>query len=158
MVLLFIFKLFEPLTPSLEKGGLGRIFLSYSDIVKTVLNYNNDLIHLARELRKNMTDAVKLLWSRISKKQISGHQFYRQRIIGDYIVDFYCPTVRLVIEIDGGQHYYGVEQESDKTRDSQLGGIGLRVLRFSNLDVLKNIDVVLENIYENLNPPESPFF
>ena len=104
-----------------------------------------------------MTDAEKLLWSRISRRQLSGRQFYRQRIIENYIVDFYCSTARLVIEIDGGQHYYGEGQESDKTRDSKLHDIGLKVLRFSNLDVLKNTDVVLEHIYENLNPPKSPF-
>ncbi len=123
-----------------------------------MLNYNKNLMELARELRKNMTDAEKLLWSRISRRQVSGYQFYRQRIIGDYIVDFYCPVARLVIEIDGGQHYHGEGRESDKTRDSQLANIGLKVLRFSNLDVLKNIDIVLENIHGNLNPPESPFF
>jgi very-short-patch-repair endonuclease len=123
-----------------------------------VLNYNKNLKGIARELRKKMTDAEKLLWSRISRRQLSGRQFYRQRIIENYIVDFYCPTARLVIEIDGGQHYYGEVQESDKTRDSKLHDIGLKVLRFSNLDVLKNTDVVLEHIYENLNPPKSPFF
>ena len=72
-----------------------------------MLKYDNSLKHIARELRKNMTDAEKLLWSRIRRRQLSGYQFYRQRIIGSYIVDFYCPTARLVIEIDGGQHYYG---------------------------------------------------
>jgi very-short-patch-repair endonuclease len=123
-----------------------------------MLKYNNSLKHIARELRKNMTDAEKLLWSRIGRRQISGYQFYRQRIIGNYIVDLYCPTARLVIEIDGGQHYHGKGKESDRTRDGELAGIGLKVLRFSNLEVLKNTDVVLEYIYEKLNPPESPFF
>ncbi len=118
-----------------------------------MLKYNKNLQNLARELRKNMTDAEKLLWSRISRRQISGYQFYRQRIIGNYIVDFYCPTARLVIEIDGGQHYYGKIEESDKMRDGVLSGIGLKILRYSNLDVLKNLDAVLESIYENLNPP-----
>jgi very-short-patch-repair endonuclease len=100
-----------------------------------------------------MTDAEKLLWSRINRRQLSGYQFYRQRIIGNHIVDFYCPTARLVIEIDGGQHYYGKGEESDKTRDSKLAGMGWKVLRYSNLDVLKNTDIVLEHIFENLNPP-----
>lgn len=123
-----------------------------------MLNYNKNLKSIAQELRKNMTDAEKLLWSRVRMKQITGSQFYRQAIIGEYIVDLYCPAAKLVVEIDGGQHYYGEKQESDKTRDNHLTGLGLKVLRFSNLDVLQNIDGVLGQIYLNLNPPESPFF
>jgi len=67
-----------------------------------MLKYNNKLQTLARELRKNMTDAEKKLWSKLSRRQMDGQRFYRQRIIGNYIVDFYCPTSKLVIEIDGG--------------------------------------------------------
>ena len=104
-----------------------------------------------------MTDAEKFLWSKVRMKQIAGLQFYRQAIIGDYIVDIYCPAARLVVEIDGGQHYHAEGQESDKTRDNQLFCLGLKVLRFSNLDVLQNIDGVLEQICLNINPPESPF-
>ncbi len=115
--------------------------------------YNKKLQSLARELRKNMTEAEKLFWSRTNRKQISGVQFYRQRIIEDYIVDFYCPTAKLVIEIDGGQHYSGKEQRSDEARDKRLASLGLKVLRFSNLEVLQNIDGVLEQVYNNLNSP-----
>jgi very-short-patch-repair endonuclease len=104
-----------------------------------------------------MTDAERLLWSKVSRKQLKGIQFYRQRIIGNYIVDFYCHAAGLVIEIDGGQHYYGEELQDDKVRDGRLASLGLKVLRFSNLDVLQNIEGVLEKIYLNLNPPESPF-
>lgn len=109
-----------------------------------MLNYNKNLKRIAQKLRKNMTDAEKLLWSRVRMKQIGGLQFYRQAIIGEYIVDLYCPAAKLIVEIDGGQHYYGEIQESDKTRDDQLTYLGLKVLRFSNLDVLQNIDGVLE--------------
>jgi very-short-patch-repair endonuclease len=104
-----------------------------------------------------MTDAERLLWSKVNRKQLKGIQFYRQRIIGDYIVDFYCHSAGLVVEIDGGQHYYGEGPDNDAIRDSHLAALGLKVLRFSNLDVLKNINGVLEQIYLNLNPPESPF-
>jgi very-short-patch-repair endonuclease len=119
-----------------------------------MLKYNKNLKPLAQKLRKNMTDAEKLLWPKVRMKQIAGLQFYRQATIGDYIVDLYCPAAKLVVEIDGGQHYYGEGQESDKVRDNQLICLGLKVLRFSNLDVLRNIDAVLEQIYLNLNPPE----
>jgi very-short-patch-repair endonuclease len=118
-----------------------------------MLNYNKRLKPLAQKLRKNMTDAEKLLWSRVRMKQISGFQFYRQPIIGDYIVDLYCPAAKLVVEIDAGQHYYGEGQESDKTRDNKLSILGLKILRFSNLEVLQNIDSVLEQIYLNTKSP-----
>jgi len=122
-----------------------------------MLHYNKKLQPLARALRKNMTDAEKLLWSRVSRKRFPGYQFYRQRIIGDYIVDFYCHAAGLVVEIDGGKHYYGKLQESDKGRDRHLVNLGLNVLRFSDIEILQNIDGVLEQISLNLNPPESPF-
>jgi very-short-patch-repair endonuclease len=122
-----------------------------------MLNYNKDLKTLARELRKNMTDAEKLLWSRVRRKRFGGCQFYRQAIINNYIVDFYCPAAKLVIEIDGGQHYYGDQIQDDKVRDRHLTSLGLMVFRYSNLEVLQNIDLVLEHIYEKLNPPTSPF-
>jgi len=120
-----------------------------------MLHYDSKLKSLARKLRKNMTDSEKLLWSKVNRKRLSEYQFYRQRIIGNYIVDFYCPTAKLVIEIDGGQHYYGESQLSDKKRDRVLVGLGLNVIRFSNLDVLKNIEGVLEQIDLELNPPFS---
>ena len=81
---------------------------------------------------------------------MGGLQFYRQRIIGDYIVDFYCPRSKLVIEIDGGQHYSGKVEADDKKRDQNLSDLGITVLRFSNIEVLKELDGVLEHIYMNL--------
>ena len=97
-----------------------------------------------------MTDAEMKLWSKLNRRQMSGLQFYRQRIIGEYIVDFYCPRSKLVIEIDGGQHYSGKVEQDDKLRDEKLNELGLTVLRFSNIDVLKELDGVLEHIYLNL--------
>ena len=85
-----------------------------------MLEYNNNLKTLARELRKNMTDAEKKLWSKLSRRQMSGYQFYRQRIIGNYIVDFYCPKSKLAIEIDGGQHYSGKVKQDDVERGKKL--------------------------------------
>ena len=76
--------------------------------------YNTHLNKFARELRNNMTDAERLLWSRLRNRQLKGKQVYRQKIIGDYIVDFYCPKAKLVIEVDGGQHY--TEKELSKIR------------------------------------------
>ena len=94
---------------------------------------------------------------------MNGFQFYRQRIIVNYIVDFFCPKAELVIEVDGSQHYSGETSKNDLKRDEYFKSIGLKVLRFSDREVLTNMDGVLESIIENLggkgrvNPPVSPF-
>ncbi|MDA8423572.1 MAG: endonuclease domain-containing protein [Nitrospiraceae bacterium] len=111
-----------------------------------MLPYNKELKQFSQKLRKNMTDAERRLWSRIRGKQLNGHQFYRQKPIGEYIVDFYCAEAKLVIELDGGQHYSEEGMEMDKIRDGYLQGLGLQVLRFSNRDVLAQTDSVLEKI------------
>ena len=85
-----------------------------------MLSYDKQLKALSQRLRTNMTDAENMLWLRLRQKQLKGHQFYRQKIIGRYIVDYYCPKANLVIEVDGGQHYCGVGKIKDKTRDSDL--------------------------------------
>ena len=103
-----------------------------------------------RQLRFNLTDAEKLLWTKIRKRQIKNYQFNRQKPIDNYIVDFYCDKARLVIEIDGGQHKEDKGIELDKKRDDFLKSLGLRVMRFTNLDILKNIDNVVYKIYKEI--------
>jgi len=115
-----------------------------------MLSYNKDIKHLSRNLRSNMTDAEMLLWSKLRGKRLKGLQFYRQKIIGNYIADFYCPKSRLVIEVDGGQHYEVEEREKDRGRDDYMAKTGITVLRFSNSEVLENIEVVLKMIWSKL--------
>ena len=115
-----------------------------------MLIYNGNLKSFTRELRNNMTDAERRLWSTIRMKQINGYQFYRQGIIGNYIVDFFCPKAKLVIEVDGGQHYFDEMAEADRIRGEYLSNLGLKVLRFNNTDVLENIEGVVERIYESM--------
>ena len=134
-------------SPPLVKEGEGGLGFTH------MLDYNKNLKLLARELRKNMTDAEKLLWSKVRRKRLRGYQFYRQRAIGNYIVDFYCPKARLVIEIDGGQHYFEGGVEVDRLRDIYITNLELRVLRFTNMDVLQNIEGILEHIYDFLKSP-----
>ena len=110
--------------------------------------YNKKLKQASRDLRNNMTEAEKVLWSRLRGKQILGLQFYRQKPILNYIVDFYCPAVNLVIECDGGQHYTIEGLEADRIRDEALGELGLSVLRFDNGQVLRELDGVVERIYQ----------
>ncbi len=109
--------------------------------------YNKNLKLPSRDLRSNMTDAEQCLWQRLRRKQILGLQFYRQKPILNFIVDFYCPVANLVIECDGGQHYTDEGLEADRVRDEALAQLGLRVLRFDNGQVLAEIDGVVEQIY-----------
>jgi len=115
-----------------------------------VLPYNKNLKNVARDLRKNMTDAERHVWSRVRRKQLKELQFYRQKNIGDYIVDFYCPAAKLIVEIDGGQHYSEENIVKDEARDKFLSDLGFSVLRFSNSDVFKNIEGVITRIYDHL--------
>lgn len=118
----------------------------------TKYHYNGRLKPFSRQLRSNMTEAEKLLWSRIRRKQLKGKQFFRQRIIGCYIVDFFCPKDKLVIELDGSQHYTDQGMKKDRARDEFLRSKGLTVLRFSDREVFKNIEGVLEIIFAHLKP------
>ena len=110
--------------------------------------YNKNLKQASRDLRNNMTDAEKLLWSRLRNKQILGLQFYRQKPILNFIVDFYCPAVNLVIECDGSQHFTEDGLEADRVRDEALAQLGLKVLRFDNGQVMGQIDDVVEVVYK----------
>jgi very-short-patch-repair endonuclease len=115
-----------------------------------VLPYNQGLKELARELRLHQTEAEVFLWARLRKRQLKNCRFYRQRIICNYIVDFYCPEAKLVIEIDGGQHYSEAGIKKDDARDRHLMDLGLRVLRVSAREVFENTEGVLEEIYGKL--------
>ncbi len=97
-----------------------------------------------------MTDAERLLWSKLRRKQVKNFQFYRQRIIGNYIVDFYCPSSKLIIEVDGGQHYQDEGDRRDKVRDDYMKNLGMKILRVLDREVLKNLHGVVERIYEIL--------
>jgi len=115
-----------------------------------MLPYNENLKQPSRQLRENMTDAEKHLWAKIRMKQLKRYQFYRQKPIGDYIVDFFCPRAKLVVEVDGSQHFSDEMTEYDQIRDEYLNSLGLRVLRFTNTEVLINIKGVVESIIENM--------
>jgi len=132
------------ISPPFLKGGAGGI---------KMLPYNKDLKEHSRDLRRNMTEAEKLIWSRIRKKQVKDYQFYRQRIIGNYIVDFYCPKAGLIVELDGGQHYHPEDLKKDTLRDDYMESLGLKILRFSNNEIFGNLDAVMEKICACLNPP-----
>ena len=112
---------------------------------------NSTLDKYAKENRKNMTDEEKKVWYQI----LRGHdpEFHRQRIIGNYIVDFYCPKLKLIIEIDGYQHFYEENKEYDSKRTEYFEKLGFYVLRFENTEVKKdfeNVRYIINNGCESL--------
>lgn len=107
---------------------------------------------LARKLRHDSTEAEKRLWKQLRNRQLAGIKFRRQCPVGPYVVDFLCYDLRLVIELDGGQHTI----ETDARRTACLEAEGLRLLRFWNNEVLENMDGVLQTIIRiYLTPPLS---
>jgi very-short-patch-repair endonuclease len=130
-----------------------------------MLEYNCNNKAKARALRSHMTDAELRLWPHLRRKQILGVPFYRQKPIGEYIVDFHAPAVSLVIEVDGSQHLESGGRKRDERRDGYLQQMGLQVLRFDNLQVLQETGAVMESIYQAVEralstkiPPRSPLF
>jgi very-short-patch-repair endonuclease len=108
---------------------------------------------LARELRKNQTEAEELLWQLLRNRRLLGFKFRRQHQIGDYIVDFYCCEANLVIECDGTVHDQNERWHHDQKRDAYMISQGLSVLRFSNDRVLRNTANVIDEICRILTPP-----
>jgi len=115
---------------------------------KRLLRYSGKLKEIARTLRRNMTESEQVLWSRLRGKQLLGVQFYRQKPIGNYIVDFFAPRAELVVEVDGSQHFMMDHPEKDRERDRYLMSRGIRVLRFNSRAVLRDTDSVVEAIHQ----------
>jgi|SRR3989338_4132835 len=119
----------------------------------TILRNRSELKNRRRTLRKNFTDAERKLWSKLRSKQLLGFKFFRQYSIGHYILDFFCPVLKLAIELDGGQHGQGAQVLYDKKRTEYLNKNNIEVIRFWDNDVLKNTEGVLLEIARNLTPP-----
>ncbi len=141
------------LNPPFEKGGLGGFLAG-------MLRYRQTLKSKAQDLRGELTEAEQVLWGRLCRKQMLGVQFYRQKPIGNYIVDFYTAKAKLVVEVDGSQHLTDLGMGRDRKRDEFLKRQGLLVLRFNDSEVLRETDGVVEAIYqtllERLNPEIPP--
>ena len=103
-----------------------------------------------KDLRKEQTDAERKLWSQLRSKRMKGYKFYRQYGISSYIADFYSPSCKIVIEVDGGQHYSEDAKVYDNKRTEFFKTVGIKTMRFNNLDVLKNLGGVVEKIYNEL--------
>ena len=107
----------------------------------------------AKVLRGTETIAEKLIWEQLKMKQLNGFKFRRQHPISQFIVDFYCHEIGLVIEIDGEIHHKPENKEYDENRTAELEKFELKVLRFTNYEVELHMDKVLDTIKNELNPP-----
>jgi very-short-patch-repair endonuclease len=103
----------------------------------------------ARRLRRQQTNAERLLWFRLRDRRLSRWKFKRQAPIDRFVVDFFCADAKLIVELDGGQHDHDRERDADRTRI--LEAMGYLVLRFWNHDVMRNMDGVLEEILNTVN-------
>ncbi|MBR1968791.1 MAG: endonuclease domain-containing protein [Clostridia bacterium] len=106
--------------------------------------YNKSIVPFAKELRKNMTKEERRLWYDFLKNY--PIKFTRQKVLGKYIVDFYCARANLVVELDGSQHYKNAGLINDERRTEYLAQYGIKVIRISNLDVLRNFEGVCMHI------------
>ena len=114
--------------------------------------YNRPVLKNRRkELRNGATPAEIKLWSMLKHSNLGGYKFRRQQSVGSYILDFYCPSERLAIELDGDSHFTADAVEYDRVRTDYLNALNITVLRFLNTDVYDNLNTVCERILEELN-------
>ncbi len=109
-----------------------------------------------RELRRKQTEAEKTLWVHLRNKQFYGLKFFRQYSIGPYILDFYCPTMKFAVELDGGQHNLCESKEYDAVRSEYLKAQGVELMRFWNHEVLLDMESVLSELALKITPPHLP--
>ena len=109
---------------------------------------SSQIFSYAKKLRENQTEAEELLWLALKNNQVDGYKFRRQHPISKYIADFYCHSLKLVIEIDGGYHLTEEQQDLDKKRTANIEFQGLKVIRFSNEEILLKLPEVIIKIKE----------
>jgi very-short-patch-repair endonuclease len=110
-----------------------------------------------RELRQNQTEAEKAFWAHLRNRQFFGLKFFRQYSIGPYILDFYCPTLKLAVELDGGQHNEFEKKNYDTGRSEYLKANQMVITRFWDNDVLLDVQSVLAGLAQKVTPPALPF-
>lgn len=113
-----------------------------------IIHYNPKLKELAKKLRKEMTLSEVLLWQELKGKNMLGYDFDRQKPIDNYIVDFYCKALKLVIEVDGNYHNHDEMPEKDEIRHKRLESFGIRFLRYSEAEIQQNLKFVLNHIHD----------
>jgi very-short-patch-repair endonuclease len=137
-------------------GPNSKIAPMIDDLEKPNWRVSKTLRGRAKALRRDMTDAERIVWYGLRAHRLHGASFRRQVPIGPYVVDFACVAAKLIVEVDGGQHFEPEHIAHDERRSAFLAAQGYRVLRFTNLDVMKNTSGVLETIAAALGKSESP--
>ncbi len=122
-------------------------------IKKLIINNKPGLKPLRQQLRNHSTSAEATLWTYLQKSHLENRNFRRQHSLGKFIAGFYCPAEKLVIELDGEDHFWEPGMEKDKVKKDYLDSIGVRVLRFENKWVFEDIDWVLQQIKAMFNHP-----
>jgi very-short-patch-repair endonuclease len=127
-------------------GGAAAYEVPMAEQKSPTWQVSSKLRSNARALRKNSTDAERLLWSELRDHRLNGASFRRQVPIKNYVADFVCHAAKLVIELDGGQHFSDQAEQADASRSAAIEARGFEVLRFSNHDVMTNRSGLLETI------------
>ena len=123
---------------------------------KTQINNRPDLKDSRQLLRSNLTPAEASLWKSLQNSQLEGRKFRRQHSVGAFVVDFYCPSESLAIELDGSHHFKPEQMEYDMQRTVYLNNLGIKVLRFENKLVFQNLNGVLDMIKDNFKERTTP--
>jgi len=126
--------------PSFSRRGLRGGYMA------KVFN-KKEQIPIRKRLRNNITKSEMILWKYLKGSQMNGWKFRRQQGIGNYIVDFYCPDLKIVVEVDGLTHSEEVVFEKDEVRQEYLENLGLKVVRYNSQDIFYKINDVLEGLY-----------
>ena len=108
------------------------------------------LLKFRRNLRRKETNAENIFWQQVRNGKLNGFKFKRQHSIGNYIVDFYCASEMLIVELDGGVHNSKDQKEKDRLRDENLIAINFKILRFKNQEILTDINKVKQQIIKSL--------
>ena len=120
---------------------------------KIVINNKPELKNYRKQLRNHSTSAEATLWTYLQKSQLGNRKFRRQHSLGNFIADFYCPSEKLVIELDGEGHFWQPGMEKDRVKENYLRSIGITVIRFENKLVFEDIQWVLQQIEAKFNHP-----
>ncbi len=120
---------------------------------KIIINNKPELKAYRRQLRNKSTSAEATLWTYLQKSQLENRKFRRQHSLGNFIADFYCPSQKLVVELDGEDHLWEAGMERDRIKENYLKSLGIKVLRFENKWVFEDINWVLEQIKAAFNHP-----
>ncbi len=132
------------------------VCLGKSRVKDMFVNAKSDLFRLARDMRKNPTEPEKILWEHLRTMRSAGYVFRRQHPVDFFIADFYCHSLKLVIEIDGKIHSDISAKEYDNNRSGELERFGIKVIRFKNEEIINNLDSVLNSIKLIINKLSSP--